>query len=286
MFDYIIGLVIVVVILLVPQIRKAALRLLGLTAIAGIAVAGIGLPIWGLYEAKSWLISPTPVVEAPEDEALGNAQSANTLTAEQEEGQRRLEGEREQQAEEQRLIEEEQFRIAGLAETARSVVARERTYAAVAASSPQLPGVDQVSVDLIRIRIPSWRSNELAEREKGLIRVWLHSIGLTPEETKSIYTANGWGSVYDLWRKETTTATKPTPDTQVPVASVPEQSPPPGPDPESEPEAQPEPRPEPRQAARRTFPQTRAVAPRSEPRRESTARRRPAPEREVGPFGY
>lgn len=287
--NYIVVLAIAVVILLVPQTRQAALQVLGVLAIAAVGIAGIVLPIWALYEAKPLLPPPKTVVEAAENGAFKLGKEV--LSAEREADRRRLEEERqaeerrkreeERQAEEQWQREEEQRRIASLAESARAVVERDRTYASVVASSPRLSGADQVSVDLITIRIPGWRDNELAEREKGLISLWLQSIGLTAEETASIHTANAWGSVYDLWRKEHQIAVEMSaPVVQAPAASEPE----PEPTPPTELEIE--------EIARGGFAPPAAVDRRPEtrpeqplPRRRAPVRR-PASEREVGPFGY
>ena len=290
---YILGLVIVLVVFSVPSFRRAALSLLGLSAIAAVAITGIGLPVWGLYEAKSWLIadevdttdvsSLTPEGDAVELEAVLDKEAAS---AAREVEQLRLEEER--KSKEQRLLDEEQRRIAGVAENARSIVAMDWEYAQIAATSPQIPGIDQVSADLIVIRIPRWRDSELADREMGLIRAWLHSIGLTPQETAHIYTAKGWGAVYELWRQENPIA--------VSGLSTPMQSKaqfatnqPAFAEPESE-VGQAEP--ESKQAERSAVAQPRVTEPKPEPRRavsiprSSAARRQPLPARPVGPFGY
>jgi hypothetical protein len=216
MLTFIVGIGILLLFVLLPWTRKATIKVVALLAIAAVGVAGIGLPVWALYEAKPLLVPTYVRVEDSAGQASGDGEprsairlSEDLLPPEHEIERLLLEEERQRLAEEERKREEERIkrekeleRIAGIVESARAVVERDRRYAEVAATSPRLPGIDQVSADLITIRIPSWRDELLAQTEKEQIRTWLHSIGLTPEETASIYTANGWGSVYDLWRKD------------------------------------------------------------------------------------
>jgi hypothetical protein len=283
-----------VLLFLVPQTRKSAFEVLGVTAIAAVALAAIGLPVWGLYHAEPLLKTPQPVVAADD----GTGQLDALLRQQQEDERRRLDDERRLQAEEQRKREEEMARVAGIADTLRSIVERERRYAGFAASSPRLPGTEGISVDLIGIRIPAWRDAETAEREKEVILAWLYSLGLTAEEAASIHTANGWGSVYDIWRAEHADAGDPGQGMPVEVVSVEEEAAAAEQEPESEPEPEPVPElppaPELRleEAERQALLEQRAAARRAEARRPAPPPRRPPPvrrpppEREIGPFGY
>jgi hypothetical protein len=292
MVKYLLGLAIAIGIFALPQSRKAAFQLLGLVLIATVGVAIVGLPVWALYEARPWLTAQDETLADSELEASdsgpgdsGGGLGGRRLSPLEEAERRRLEQEQRRLAEEKRR-EEEQRRIASIAEAARAIVEKDRKYASLAASSVRLPGADAVMVDLITIRIPSWRDEALAEREQGLIRTWLHSIGLKPEETASIATANGWGSVYDLWREENPDAAEgPALEVAAPVAPATEQAP--AIDQEPRPELDLEPAPVVRQAERPRYvprrpaeARPRPVVPRSVPRRA------PAPPTEVGPFGY
>jgi hypothetical protein len=288
----IVGLAIVAAALLIPGSRKLVLQLIGLIAIASAGVAAIALPVWALYEAKSWFGAPETALTGSGSFAAdsvagqtGGAGIGATTAADGASKQHRLAQERQRRAEAQRQREEEERRLQALVEAVRSVVERERQYALVAASTRRLTGVDEILVDLITIRIPSWRDPALAEREQGEIRAWLHSIGLTPEETASISTANGWGSVYDLWREEHDTAAEaPLTAGREAVASVP--------DPPSPEEPPPDPVPEPQPATPSTYVDRRPSEPWTAPRRERSVQRSTvpprtrAPERTVGPFGY
>jgi hypothetical protein len=209
---------------------------------------------------------------------------------------RLVEEQRQRQAEAQRKREQEQARISGIAQTIRGIVERERKYAALSASRSRLPGVEQLSADLIAIRIPSWRDPALAEREQALIVAWLYAIGLTAEETTSIRTANGWGSVYDLWRSENPLLAATSPGGDGEIVEAPAETAAPASVPEAEPSAAPEaalpPAPEVITLERPILTERRVEPPRAAPRREPAAPRRfapagrPPPEREVGPFGY
>jgi hypothetical protein len=298
---YIVGVVVAFAVLAVPPVRQAVLSLIGLLAVAAVAVAGIGLPVWALYEAKPWLVSALPTVVAPPPpQAAGDGatqgereRDEKALAAAQEAERQRIEEERQRQAAAQRKAEEAKLRRAAAAETARSVVDRERTYASLAASSSRLPGLDQVSIDLLAIRIPSWRDGQLAEREQGLIRVWLESIGLTPNETAEIHTANGWGVVYDLWNQDKAAAAEEDPlQPRVAVRTAPEPIPDRDPEPEPEPEVEPEPEPEWQRVDPAPYPSPRASVPAFRPRSQAVAPRSPeprtrsAPQGRVGPFGY
>lgn len=300
---YIVGLVVALAVLAVPPIRQAVLSLIGLLAVAAVAVTGIGLPVWALYEAKPWLVSALPTVVVAPSQAEGDGAARGererddkALAAAQEAERQRIEEERQRQAAAQRKAEEAKLRRTAAAETARSVVDRERTYASLAASSSRLRGLDQVSFDLLAIRIPSWRDGQLAEREQGLIRVWLESIGLTPDETAEIHTANGWGTVYDLWNQDKAAAAEEEDPLQprVAVRAAPEPIPDPDPEPEPEPEAEPEPEPEPewQRVDPAPYPPPRASVPAFRPRSQAVAPRSPeprtrsAPQPRVGPFGY
>jgi hypothetical protein len=299
MSDYVIGLAVLVLILLIPQTRRSAMEILGVSLIAAVSLAVIGLPVWALYRVEPLLEAPAPPPVVAADNGTGQL---NALLRQQEEDERRrVEDERRRQEEEQRKREEELARIAGILENLRAIVERERNYAEIVVSSPRLPGVGGISVDLIGIRIPGWRDSETAEREKAVIRAWLHSIGLSPEESASIHTANGWGSVYDIWRAENPPAVDaPSEEGSAEVASVPEDAPPAEPEPEQEPVPDLPPAPELRQqeaerkalAERRA--EQRAAARRAEARRQATPPRRPPPARrpppppepQVGPFGF
>ena len=68
---YIVGLVVALALLAVPPVRQAVLSLIGLLAVAAVAVAGIGLPVWALYEAKPWLVSALPTVAVSPQHAEG-----------------------------------------------------------------------------------------------------------------------------------------------------------------------------------------------------------------------
>jgi hypothetical protein len=295
MSDYVIALIVLALLLLVPQTRRAMFEILSVTAVAAVGVAALGLPVWALYEADPLLGPSQPPVAAAEDgtgqlDALLEQQEAERRRLEEEEGRR--------QAEEQRKREEEQARIAGIAKAVRAIVERERKYAAVAASGQRLPAADGILKDLIGIRVPGWRDSETAEREKALILAWLLTIGVTSEETASIRTANGWGSVYDLWSAEqSAVAGEPVSETgevvsltvDPPAAAEPASEGDVASEPESEPEPEPEPevvQPEPRpfseqQRQWRPVPRWESAAP-----RVPAPVRRPPPRREVGPFGY
>jgi len=313
MLDYVIALVFVTLVAVVPALRRGALSVLGLSAIAAVAIAGIALPVWGLYEAKSWLTGAAPeIADVSEKSRPGHGSETGAaekaLSEAKKAEQRRMEDERQKRAEEQRRLEEELQRIADLAEEARIVVENDRKYAEIAADSPRMPGIDQVSTDLIAIRIPSWRDEALAEREMELIRAWLISIGLTPEETAMIVTAKAWGTLYDLWQREITSpADRPAPDAQAPAVADSEEPPQAEPlseaEPEPDPQAEPPPEPEPARATAAEpeyipFAPLRqaerpVVQPRPQPRQALPAapqiperRRPPAQERELGPFGY
>jgi len=292
MLGLILVLVITVAALLVPRTRRAALSVLGVTAIAVLAIAGIWLPVWALYEAKSWLAAPEPLIVESRSKT---AEQGTSRAASAEDGEAPSADERAEQEtnhKEQQQQAQEQQRVASVAEAARAIVDSDRKYAAAAAASPSIPGLARVSADLIAIRVPSWRDPELAVREQGLIRAWLHSIGLTPEQTSSLYTANGWGSVYDLWRSEVLAdaeapapvlqpaeapaAGRPGPAAEEPVprrATAPRRAERPS---VIESEVPFEPIPEPP-------PERRPAQPR--PRTE-TPKRQPAQESEVGPFGF
>jgi hypothetical protein len=292
MVETIIALALAALVLLVPKARKTALEMLAVTAIAAGGIAALALPVWALYQAAPFLEPPSP---APGEGAEDGTGQLEVLVQQQEEQRRREEEERLRQAEEQRQREEEQARITAIAETVRSLVERERRYAAVSASRPRLPGADRLSGDLIAIRIPAWRDAETAAREKALIIAWLYAIGLTADEAASIHTANGWGSVYDLWRIENPLlATNASSEATAVVGAGPD--PRPAPESDAEPEVLPEPvlppAPEVLRLERPGAAERRAAAAGSEPRPESIAPRRPPPVRrpppqpEVGPFGY
>jgi hypothetical protein len=285
MLEYIIALALAALVLLIPKARRTALEMLAVTAIAVGGIAAFALPVWGLYQAAPlWEPSPAGRAAGAED---GTGQLEVLVREQQEAQRRREEEERLRRAEEQRKQEEEQARIAAIAETVRSVVERERRYAAVSASRLRLPGADQLSGDLIAIRIPAWRDTEVAEREKALIMAWLYAIGLTAEEAASIRTANGWGSVYDLWRIENPLLAA---SASSEAPALVDAEPGPRPAPEAEPELPAAP--EVLRLDRPSPPQRRLEDPVPErrwepdrPRRPAPVRR-PAPEPEVGPFGF
>jgi hypothetical protein len=295
MFDYIIALALAVGVAFIPVLRRAVLSVIGLTGIAALAILGIGLPVWALYELKPWLVSSEQVVAEASAETRANV-AEDTESAQEREDAERLRGEeQERQAEAQRVLEEQQRRIAEITESAREIVAKDGEYAKLARSSQRFPGLDRVSIDLIAIRIPTWRDSDLAEREKVLIRSWLHSLGLLPAETAQIHTASAWGSLYDLWRVENPTAvttpiltleSKPLPPPD--QSAVEEEDLPTMPQARSEPLPSSEPRrlaPSTPPARTQTAPDPRPVGRDDTPPTAPPPRRRP-PEREVGPFGY
>jgi hypothetical protein len=281
MIDYLIALAVAAFVLLVPQARRTALESLAVAALAAGGVLALALPVWALYQAEPWL--PTPAVPQ-QGAAGGTGQPQEAAPGPADELRRR---EQERQRQEQR--EQEQARVADIAATIRGIVERERRYAALSTSRPRLPGVEQLAADLIAIRVPSWRDADLAEREKALIMAWLYAIGLTAEETASIHTANGWGAVYDLWRTENPILAASAPAEPGELAGAP-------PEAEAESDAVPEPAlpppPEVLTLERPSVAERRLEPPRAEPARDlppprrPVPARRPAPEPEVGPFGY
>jgi hypothetical protein len=292
MVEYLFALAVLALALWLPQTRRTLIEMLAVTAIAAVGVAVLVLPVVALQQSGSWPGSQKP---APESAVADGSDRTDALAQERAEEQRRVEEERQRRAQEERERDEEQARIAGIVEEVRSVIERERRYAAAASSREQLPGVEQLSAELIEIRIPAWRDSALADREKSLIFAWLYALGLTTEETTSIRTANGWGSVYDLWRAENPllAAGPAQPDGEIADGGG-QASPVPGAGsgPEGEPRPDLVPEPPPPRAQRPTVAEQRATVPRREPRRESPPPRRPPPprppppEREVGPFGY
>ena len=292
MLEIAVGIAVVLLIAVVPPLRRTVLSVLGLFAIIGAGSAVFAAVIWGIYQSKPWLSldAPSAVQEAPKPadespESIATREADLTAALDAEDAQRL--------AEEQQRLEEEKLRISILAARARVVLEEDRKLAAQATSFPLPAGVGDMLDDLMAIRIPAWRDKQLAANQKELIRTWLHSIGLFPEETGSIVTAKAWGSLYDMWVAENPGVA---PATSVPeeaeVASSAGESESPT-DEESlaeadqatEPDAESEPPPFVRQA-----PAPRARF-RSEPRRIETPRRQ-APrqptrtEPEVGPFGF
>jgi hypothetical protein len=292
MVEYLFALAVLALALWLPQTRRTLIETLAVTAIAAVGVAALVLPVVALQQTGSWPGSHRP---PPQSAVADGSDRTDALAQERADERHRVEEARRRRVEEERERDEEQARIAGVVEKVRSIVERERRYAAAAASREQLPGVEQLSAELIEIRIPAWRDAALADREKSLIFAWLYALGLTTDETTSIRTANGWGSVYDLWRAENPLlAARPAqPDADAPVGGR-QASPVPGAGsgPDGEPRPDIVPPPQPPRAERPTIAVQRATAPRGEPRRESPPPRRPPPprppppEREVGPFGY
>ena len=292
MIAYLIALAVAALVLLIPQARRTALESLGVLAIAAGGVLALALPVWALYQVEPWLPPPT----APEPAAPDGGGQSPAAPAVPAQDLRLLEEESQRQAEAQRKREQEQARIAGIAQTIRGIVERERKYVALSASRSRLPGIEQLSADLIAIRIPSWRDPALAEREQALIVAWLYAIGLTAEETASIRTANGWGSVYDLWRSENPLLAATSPGGDAEIAEAPSETAAPALAPEAGSAAALEaalpPAPEVLTLERPSLTERRVETPRAAPRREPAAPRRPAPagrappERAVGPFGY
>lgn len=299
MLEISIGLAVVLVVLAVPRLRSAFLSLMGLAAIIAAGSAVIAVVVWALYQAKPWLTPDEPAMteDAAEPERLvpdasvaAEADLTSALASE----------EAELAAQRQQKLAEEQLRIARLVGRARYILEEDRKFAEHAVLNPLPAGVRSSFGRIIAIRIPAWRDNELATRQSESIRTWLHSIGLSADETANIGTAKAWGSLYDMWVAETQAVTPTSHQAPEPaVASAPTAAPEaeeaPEIAPQTEPESVPAPPPEirsppPPPVARQAPPRREVVRPppprRIEPPRRPSPRRSPAREREVGPFGY
>lgn len=289
MLEIFIGLAVVLAVLAVPRLRGAVLSLMGLAAIIAAGSAVIAVVVWALYQAKPWLTPDRPAVTedaaAPAEkvaEASGTAEADLASALESEEAQLL--------ARRQKKLAEEELRVARLVGRARYILEEDRKFAEHTALSPLPAGISSSFGNIIAIRIPAWRDNEVARRQSESIRAWLQSIGLGADETASIGTAKAWGSLYDMWVAEKQAAVPVGPGATEPaVASVvaaPEA------DPVSEPASQTEPEPAlvPPPIASQAPPRREVV--RSSPPRRTAPVRRPPPrrppprERTVGPFGY
>lgn len=203
MFEITILVAAVLVVLAVPSLRRAVLSFIGLVAIIVAGSAIVAVVVWGLYQAKPWLTPDAPVVaeevEAPDGKGLisGEVEEADITSAiASEEAQRRKE--------EQQRLEVAQARIVTLAARARLILEEDRILAEQAAAYPLPSGLELRLGNIVAIRIPAWRDGDVAVRQQEAIRAWLHSIGLTDEETLSITTAKAWGGLHDMWVAETT----------------------------------------------------------------------------------
>jgi hypothetical protein len=288
MLEIAIGVAVVLVALAVPRTRRAVLSLIGLLAIIVAGSAVIAVVVWALYQAKPWVTSPEP--EVTEKAAVPGKQGTSPLASAETELTSALASEEEERlAEEQRALEVEKLRIAGLAQRARTILEADRIFADQAASFPLPAGIGEDLGNIISIRIPAWRDSNLAVRQAESIRTWLHSIGLKPDETKTIVTAKAWGGLYDMWIAENPSAAPQSPLVPGPDVASGQGDPNASTEPESAPlsEAGPEPLPinrppVPRRKFARPRPPRRAEA----PPRPPPPRRRPPTNRDVGPFGY
>jgi hypothetical protein len=295
MLGIVIAVVVVLLTIAVPRLRRAALSVLGLLAIVTVGSSVFAGLIWALYESKPWLTATNHSAVAQEvapskASASGKGDKEIDGTAEADLAAALAEEEAERLEEEQQRLAEEKLHIALLAAKARVILEEDRKLAAQATAYPLPAGVGERLGDIMAIRIPAWRDEEVESAQKESIRNWLTSIGLKTEETASIVTAKAWGSLYDMWVAENPKASPPAPRpkaAQVATATPePEASPHPAPAAQSETAVAPPPTrdrvPSSRQAARPPPPR-RYSAPRPAPRP-----RRPPPrrEREVGPFGY
>jgi hypothetical protein len=304
MYEYIlIGLVVVGVIAFVPPLRRIVLSLIGLAGIVTAGVAVVAGVVWALYQGESWLASrpAAPDSSASAEVAKagrGDAQVGQGLSQADDLEQRLLDEEKQAAEKEQQALEDARRHTESVAEKARAILEADRAAAALALANAPSYGLVREPMNIIEIRIPAWRDDALAGFQAGLIRSWLHAIGLTPQETANIATAKGWGSLYDLWRTENPDdfARLP-PDADGRVTGFPSALPSDAPEPESAPAGEPELdlalEPEPPPAARQSFPPPAEPAPvrrfsppppRYQPPAQPT--RTPTAEREVGPFGF
>ena len=292
MQEIVVGLAVILLVIAVPQLRRAVLSLLGLFVIIAAGSAVFATFIWTLYEVKPWLKSEgTDVVQQeslPENNGEDSVETAEVDLA------AALAGEKAQrlEEEEQRSEEEEKLRMTVLAAKARVILEEDRKLAAQAVAYPLPAGVSDRLGDIMAIRIPAWRDKEVASVQKEAIRTWLKSIGLDTDETVSIVTAKAWGSLYDMWVAENPGVAPPSPQAGALAAAstAPEldsssdqsdQMPPARSETteESSPIAEtPPPR---REITRRSWQRQHRA-----PRRSTPIRQLPRPEREVGPFGY
>jgi hypothetical protein len=292
---------VVLLVVAVPQARRAVFSLLGLFAIITLGSAIFGALVWGLYEAKPWLTERSSVVvreEAPESATSAPSEDVDDLagTAEADLASALAEEEAERLDAAQQRLAEQKLHKALLVAKARVIMEEDRKLAAQATAYPLPAGARDLVGDIMAIRIPAWRDKAVQSAQKQSIRKWLTSLGLEADETAGIVTAKAWGSLYDLWIAEnpdaapkassgpppvTTTSTEPEPASGESEAAAPE----PAPSAPSEaaltlPPVR-NPIPAPRRAPRPSVPRRyRAPPPPPKPRWM------PPPEREVGPFGY
>lgn len=298
MLEITIGLAVIIVVLAVPRLRSAVLSLLGLAAIIAAGAAVIAVVVWALYQAKPWLTPDSPVVTT---DAAAPAEKVSEASATPEADLTSALADEEAQllAQQQQDVAAEKLRIAGLVGRARYILEEDRKFAEHAALNPLPAGISSSFGNIIAIRIPAWRDNELAGRQSESIRTWLQSIGLSAEETATITTAKAWGSLYDMWIAEKQAAvppgTRPPEPAVVSASTAPEIEREPDAATQSEFEAAPavpqETVPEPPPVAAQAPPRREVVRSsppsRIEPTRRPPPRRpSPSPEREVGPFGY
>ena len=291
---------VVLLVVAVPQARRAVFSLLGLLAITTLGSAIFGTLVWGLYEAKPWLTerSSVAVKDIPESATSPPSEDVDDLagTAEADLASALAEEEAERLDAAQQRLAEQKLHKALLVAKARVILEEDRKLAAQATAYPLPAGAGDLVGDIMAIRIPAWRDKAVQSAQKESIRKWLASLGLEADQTAGIVTAKAWGSVYDLWVAEnpdavpkassgqpqvTTTSAEPEPASGEPEAAAPE----PVPSAPSEaaltlPPVR-NPTPAPRRAPRPSVP-PRYRAPPPPPR----PRWMPPPEREVGPFGY
>jgi len=308
MFEITILVAAVLVVLAVPSLRRAVLSVIGLVAVIVAGSAIVAVVVWGLYQSKPWPTPDAPAVveeaEVPDGQGPipGELVEADLTSAiASEEAQRRIE--------EQQRLEVAQARIESMAARARVILEEDRILAEQAAAYPLPSGLGSRLGNIIAIRIPAWRDSDVAVRQQEAIRAWLHSIGLTDEETLSITTAKAWGGLHDMWVAETTgvlargvpvpeptvasdattseTELESALDTEAEAESRADAGVDPQADPAAESVAQPAPlpvapRPVPRQVFRPAPPRRADYPPPPPP----PPRRQPSAQPEVGPFGY
>lgn len=209
MLDFVIGLAVVLLIVAIPQLRRATLSMLGLLAIVGFGSSVFGAAVWMVYESKQWLADdgsdqetqvPIPLEGGGADPRVVPTDHFTAALAREE---ALWQEEVQQVLEEKRLIQEqERQRIVALATRARAILEEDRKLARYRADHPLPVAIDGVLADILAIRIPPWRDRELAGVQQESIRTWLVAIGLTADETAHIVTAKAWGGLYDLWIAE------------------------------------------------------------------------------------
>lgn len=309
MFEITILVAAVLVVLAVPSLRRAVLSIIGLVAVIVAGSAIVAVVVWGLYQAKPWL-TPDELAVAEEAEVSDGQGSIPDETVEADLTSAIASEEAQRRKEEQQRLEVAQARIASLAARARVILEEDRILAEQAAAYPLPSGLGPRLGNIIAIRIPAWRDADVAARQREAIRAWLHSIGLTDEETLSITTAKAWGGLHDMWVAETTgvlargvpvaeptvasDATTSEAESESALDSEANAQAGAGADPLADPAAesvdQPEPlpvapRPVPRQVFRPAPPPRRADYP-PPPPPPPPPRRQPSAQPEVGPFGY